>query len=241
MKIIDMDELEDLEDVEQTQEESEDPEKEDKDNIKEDTPGELKEQPEEADIKEAVLPDSRPKEKKNPLREIFSLVISVAVVVALTFIIVEYVGQRTQVSGSSMEYTLSDKDNLIVDKITYRFADPKRFDIIVFPYKSVLDNESTYYIKRIIGLPGETVQIKDGIIYINGKELKESYGREVIQDPKKAANEIKLGDDEYFVLGDNRNHSADSREIGNIKRSDIMGRAWIRIWPLEKIGILKHQ
>lgn len=102
--------------------------------------------------------------------EILSFLLYVVVVVGITFLIIHYVGQRTYVSGSSMENTLSDGDNLIVDKITYRFSDPKRYDIIVFPYQY---EENTYFIKRIIGLPGETVQIVDGIIYIDGEALQE--------------------------------------------------------------------
>ena len=139
-----------------------------------------------------------------------------------------------------MENTLSDGDNLIVDKLTYRFSDPKRFDIIVFPYKY---EENTYFIKRIIGLPGETVQIVDGIIYIDGEVLQESYGREVMKNSGLAADPVTLGEDEYFVLGDNRNDSTDSRDpsVGKIPRDRIIGRAWVRIWPLSKIGILRHQ
>ena len=140
-----------------------------------------------------------------------------------------------------METTLSDGDNLLVDKITYRFSEPKRFDIIVFPFQYDTD---TYYIKRIIGMPGETVQIDyDGNIYINGSLLEESYGREVIQNPGRAADPITLGEDEYFVMGDNRNNSSDSRDpsVGNIHRKDIIGRAWVRIWPFSKFGVLKHQ
>lgn len=142
-----------------------------------------------------------------------------------------------------MEPTLDSGDNLIVDKISYRFRDPERFDIIVFPWKY---EESTYYIKRIIGLPGETVQIdENGTIYINGEVLQESYGREVIKAEYVglAAEPITLGEDEYFVMGDNRNNSTDSRSamVGNIKREDIIGRAWVRIWPFSKFGILKHQ
>ena len=139
-----------------------------------------------------------------------------------------------------MENTLSDGDNLIVDKITYRFSDPKRYDIIVFPYRS---EENTYFIKRIIGLPGETVQIVDGIIYIDGEALQESYGREVMKNSGLAADPVTLGEDEYFVLGDNRNDSTDSRDpsVGKIPRDRIIGRAWVRIWPLSKIGILRHQ
>ncbi|HIT89770.1 MAG TPA: signal peptidase I [Candidatus Merdenecus merdavium] len=172
--------------------------------------------------------------------EVFSIIGYVLIVVAISLLFLKYVGQRTQVSGQSMEDTLHDKDNLIVDKITYRFKDPKRFDIIVFPYRYQKD---TFYIKRIIGLPGETVMIEDGIIYINGEPLEEDYGKEVIEDSGRAGELITLGDDEYFVMGDNRNHSKDSRatDVGNIKGDEIVGRAWVRIWPFNKIGVLKHQ
>lgn len=178
---------------------------------------------------------------KNIMKEILSTSIYLLVVLCATYLIITYVGQRTQVSGSSMETTLSDGDNLLVDKITYRFSEPKRFDIIVFPFQYDTD---TYYIKRIIGMPGETVQIDyDGNIYINGSLLEESYGREVIQNPGRAAEPITLGKDEYFVMGDNRNNSSDSRDpsVGNIHRKDIIGRAWVRIWPFSKFGVLKHQ
>lgn len=177
---------------------------------------------------------------KSIIRELVEMIGYMIIVLVLAGLIVTFVGQRTMVSGSSMENTLSDKDNLIVDKITYRFSEPKRFDIIVFPYQYEKD---TYYIKRIIGLPGETIQIVDGDILINGEVLEESYGRERIKSSGRASESITLGDDEYFVMGDNRNESADSREddVGNIKRSNILGRAWVRIWPLNKVGVLKHQ
>ena len=178
--------------------------------------------------------------KTGIVREVLSFFLYVAIVVGITFLIIHFVGQRTYVSGSSMENTLSDGDNLIVDKITYRFSDPKRYDIIVFPYQY---EENTYFIKRIIGLPGETVQIVDGIIYIDGEALQESYGREVMKNSGLAADPVTLGEDEYFVLGDNRNDSTDSRDpsVAKIPRDRIIGRAWVRIWPLSKIGILRHQ
>lgn len=178
--------------------------------------------------------------EKSPLQELLGMILYIGVVLVITFLIITFVGQRTHVSGDSMKNTLSHGDQLIVDKITYRFRDPVRYDIIVFPYQY---EENTFYIKRIIGLPGETVQIVEGEIYIDGQVLQESYGREVIQDPGAAAEPIQLGEDEYFVLGDNRNASSDSREpsVGKIHRKDIVGRAWIRIWPLNKAGILKHQ
>lgn len=180
---------------------------------------------------------------KKLLKEVLSTGIYLLIVLLLTYLVIMYVGQRTEVSGSSMEPTLTDGDNLIVDKISYRFNEPKRFDIIVFPFQY---QENTYYIKRIIGLPGETVQIdEDGVIYINGEVLYESYGREIIDSDKIGIAEepITLGPDEYFVLGDNRNHSSDSRipEVGNINKDQIIGRAWLRIWPFDNFGIITHQ
>lgn len=177
------------------------------------------------------------------MREMINTLAYLLGVLCLTWLLITFVGQRTEVDGTSMEPMLSHGDNLIVDKISYRFRDPQRFDIIVFPFKYT---ENTYYIKRIIGLPGETVQIDEkGNIYINGEILEENYGREIIKPEYIgiAAEPIVLGEDEYFVMGDNRNNSTDSRTeiVGNIKRDDIIGRAWVRIWPLSKMGILRHQ
>ena len=175
------------------------------------------------------------------LRTILGYILYILVIIGLAYLIVTFVGQRTRVSGQSMETTLQDGDNLIVDKISYRFHDPSRYDIIVFPYKY---EENTFYIKRIIGLPGEIVQVKDGYTYINGKKLtSDIYGREVMDEPGIAEEPIKLGSDEYFVLGDNRNHSQDSRDpyVGVLKRSDLLGRAFIRIYPLNKFGVIKHE
>lgn len=178
---------------------------------------------------------------KKVLREILSTSLYLLVVLCITYLVIHFVGQRTQVSGSSMEPKLSNNDNLIVDKITYRFKDPERYDIIVFPFEY---EDNTYYIKRIIGLPGETVYIdKEGNIYINDTVLEEPYGREVIKEPGRAYEPITLGDDEYFVMGDNRNNSTDSRDpsVGNIKKNRIIGRAWLRIWPFNRFGFIKHR
>ena len=178
--------------------------------------------------------------ERSILGELLSWLIYIVIVVILSLGIITFIGQRTKVSGHSMETTLSDGDNLIVDKISYRFRDPERFEIIVFPFQY---EEHTYYIKRIIGLPGETVQVIDGYVYINGEVLDENYGLEVMDDPGIAAEPITLGEDEYFVLRDNRNHSSDSRDpsVGVLHRDDIMGRAWIRIWPFDKFGVIKHE
>ena len=177
------------------------------------------------------------------MRELLNTAIYLLCVLGAVWLVITFVGQRTEVEGASMENTLHNGDNLIVDKLSYRFHDPERFDIIVFPFQF---QDNTYYIKRIIGLPGETVQIMDdGSIYINGEKLEENYGMEVIKPETigRAAEPIELGDDEYFVMGDNRNNSSDSRTdmVGNIKRENIIGKACLRIWPGSDFGILQHQ
>ena len=179
--------------------------------------------------------------ERSIFRELGGWLLYILIIIGLTYLIITFVGQRTRVSGSSMETTLSNGDNLIVDKLTYHFKEPKRYDIIVFPYKY---EENTYYIKRIIGLPGETVQVIDGYTYINGEQLVgDIYGAEVMEAAGIGAEPITLGEDEYFVLGDNRNHSSDSRDpsVGILKRKDLMGRAWIRIYPFDKMGVIKHE
>ena len=150
---------------------------------------------------------SREDAEESILRELGGWIVYILLIIGLTYFIITFVGQRTRVSGSSMETTLQNGDNLIVDKISYRFRDPKRYDIIVFPYKY---EENTYYIKRIIGMPGETVQIKDGYV---------------------------------FVMGDNRNHSMDSRDpsVGVLTKEDLIGRAWVRIYPFDNIGVIRHE
>ena len=177
---------------------------------------------------------------KEIIKELAGWLLYIVLIIAFTWCVVTFVGQRTEVSGSSMETTLSDKDQLIVDKMTYRFRDPKRYDIVVFPYQY---QDNTYYIKRIIGLPGETVQVKNGEVYIDGEILGEDYGAEAMEDAGIASDPIELGTDEYFVLGDNRNHSSDSRDpsVGVLRREDLIGRAWIRIYPFDEMGFVVHE
>ena len=175
------------------------------------------------------------------MKEIISTLAYVLGVLCLTWLVITFVGQRTAVDGSSMEPMLSDGDNLLVDKITYRFREPQRYDIIVFPPQYEVN---TYYIKRIIGLPGETVRIDlEGNIYINDEILPENYGREIISPDKvgRATKPVVLGEDEYFVLGDNRNNSEDSRyaNIGNVKKEHIEGKAWLLVSPLERFGLIR--
>ena len=171
----------------------------------------------------------------NVVKELLSTIIYMGGVILLVFILHTFVGQKVQVEGDSMNPTLLDTETLWVDKLRYHFTDPKRFDVIVFPWKPGGD---ILFVKRIIGLPGETVKIENGNIYINGQVLNEDYGAAAIEDPGIASTKVILASDEYFVLGDNRNNSNDSRssDVGNIKRENIIGKAVFRITPLKKFG-----
>lgn len=175
------------------------------------------------------------KDEINIVKELFNLIIYIGIIIIICYCIITFVGQRTTVHGHSMENTLQDGDNLWIDKLSYQFGDPKRFDIVVFPYQG----QDVYYIKRVIGLPGEKVQITpDGNILINDEVLMESYGREIIADSGTASEPRVLGEDEYFVLGDNRNDSRDSRwaDVGDINKKDIIGKAVLRLSPFKKFG-----
>ena len=185
------------------------------------------------------LKEERKAEKKkakaekevNIVKDLLFLCMYIIIVIGICWAVLTFVGQRTEVSGESMSNTLHSGDTLWIDKLEYEFGSPQRYDVVVFPYG---DDEDTFYIKRIIGLPGETVYIdEDGNIFIDDELLESDvYGRETIASDKRgvAADEITLGDDEYFVLGDNRNNSRDSRvaDVGNIHKKDIIGRAVFR-------------
>ncbi len=182
---------------------------------------------------EKQLKKEQKKEEKevNIVKDLLFLCLYILIVIGICWAVLTYVGQRTEVSGESMSNTLHSGDTLWIDKLEYEFGSPKRFDVVVFPYG---EDEDTFYIKRIIGMPGETVYIdEEGTIYINDEPLEgDKYGREVIAEDKRgiASEEITLGEDEYFVLGDNRNNSRDSRvsDVGNIHKKDIIGRAVFR-------------
>ena len=176
--------------------------------------------------------------KTSYVREVRNTIIYFGAIILCVLFIHTFIGHQVKVEGSSMESTLHNKDHLILEKVTYHFQDPKRFDIVVFrPYNNKKD---VYYIKRVIGLPNERILIENGNIYINGELLSENYGNNPMMDGGIASEEITLGGDEYFLLGDNRNNSTDSRnsKVGVIKEDSIIGKALIRIWPIQDFGIL---
>jgi len=167
------------------------------------------------------------------------VLISSAIVATMRYFLI----QPFYVKGASMEPNFHDREYLIVDEISYRFKKPKRGDVIVFRYPK---NPQEYFIKRVIGLPGEKVEIKDGKVfiyndeYIDGVELDEKYLPEHLRTYggfTKDVVEVKGG--EYFVLGDNRNASKDSRSFGAVKKSFLIGRVLFRSWPFDKVTIFK--
>lgn len=168
---------------------------------------------------------------------------NLAILVLIIFLIHQYGVQRNIVNGKSMEPSLENRDSVLVDKLSYRFFNPQRYDVVLFPYTKQ-NGEKIYLIKRIIGLPGEKITIKKGKVYINGEKLDDTYGLESIKDPGYAKTTIQLDDDSYFVLGDNRNNSTDSRSldrygtpvIGSIKKDEIIGRVFFRVYPFANFG-----
>lgn len=164
----------------------------------------------------------------------------IAVVCLFAFVFVWYFGQRVSTVGDSMSPVLKNGDVILVNRIIYDASAPKRGDIVVFKPKG--NENSHYFVKRIIGLPGEKVQIIEGAVYINGEKLEEDYKASPINDAGIAGEEIQLEGDEFFVLGDDRENSEDSRmaDVGNVKRSYIYGKAWFVISPRNHFGIVKH-
>lgn len=157
---------------------------------------------------------------------IFKFGLFILIVLIIAFIMSRYIVERVRVHNHSMEHTLESGDSVLIDKISYRFRDPKRFDIIVFRQKGSED-----LIKRVIGLPYETVQIKDGKIYINDEEIEDVKGLDPPEYAGIAASPIQLSVGEYFVIGDNREESIDSRyeDVGIVPSTKITGRMILRI------------
>lgn len=170
--------------------------------------------------------NKRKKISSSTMKEIGSWMFLVGIAIFLAFFMVYSVGTMTSVIGVSMEKSLYNGQKVLINRLSYMMFSPKKGDVIVFQPNG--NKNSHYYIKRVIAVPGETVHIADGKVYIDGVLEEDSDLYDKIADAGVAENEIHLGEDEFFVLGDNRNNSEDSRStnIGNVQRDMIIGRAW---------------
>lgn len=173
------------------------------------------------------------------LRGLGREILDTLILIAAIYTLVNLATGRYVVDGASMQPNFATGQVLIVSRVHYLLTDPARGDIIVFHPPGHSDSESPY-IKRVIGVPGDTVEIRDTLVYVNGELLNEPY----INEPCASScrdNVWELGPDEYFVMGDNRNHSSDSRGFRTpVRRQDIIGQAFIRYWPPQDWGIVDH-
>ena len=175
-------------------------------------------------------------EETNTLRRVIGWIVDIAVVISLAWFVVYGYGTQVRMAGQSMTPQLLGEDVVLMDRLTYDFTDPARFDIVVFERE---DHKSN--VKRVIGLPGEVVQIIDNLVYINDEPLEAENGLNQVVLAGIAENPVTLGEDEYFLLGDSRDGSEDSRfvNIGNVKREQIRGKVWLRLLPLIDIGLVE--
>lgn len=174
------------------------------------------------------------------IKDILEMIVGGLVAIFLAFVIVYSVGMRTSVIGDSMEPALYNGQEILMNRVIYKLSSPKRGDVVIFLPNG--NENSHYYVKRVIGLPGETIQIKEGSVYIDGVLLDEDEALDKMIDPGIAQNELTLSLDEYFVLGDNRNSSEDSRSgnIGAINKNNIIGKAWFHMaTENESLGLVE--
>ena len=181
---------------------------------------------------------TRKKFNVEKFKEIMAWVIQIAAVIFMAYVCVSFFGVRTNVVGQAMSATLDNGDEVLINKFVYVISNPKADDVIVFLPNG--NEKSHYYVRRVIGVPGDKIQIKDGAVYVNGVLYNEKIEVASMEEAGIASEEITLGEDEYFVLGDNRNNSEDSRyaNIGNIKEEYIVGKAWFRLESESGMGFI---
>ena len=175
-------------------------------------------------------------EENNRIRHVVNWIVDITVVIAFAWFIVYAYGTQIPIAGHSMTPLLQSEDIVLMDRLSYDFGKPDRFDVVVFERE-----DRKMKVKRVIGLPGETVQIKGGQIYINDEWIEQPEGATSISLAGIAENPVKLGEDEYFLLGDNRDSSEDSRfsNVGNVSGKQIQGKVWIRIAPLANLELIR--
>ena len=178
-------------------------------------------------------------EENEKLRRVLGWVFQIVVTLVFAAVVAIAMFQSVTMQESSMEPTISVGDRFFMDKVSYKLSSPQRGDIIVF--KTNASDDAALHIRRVTGLPGETIQIADGRILIDGETYREGKDFPTISNPGLAENPVTLESGEYFVLGDNRNNSEDSRygDIGTVKKRYIVGKVWFTISPLSKIGFMK--
>ncbi len=166
---------------------------------------------------------------------LFELVKTIALVLVLSFLIRTFLLQTFVVQGKSMEPNFYNRDYLLVDKLSYRVTQPKRGQIVVFRDP---ENRKIDFVKRIIGLPGERIRITNSTVFVNDKSLQEPYLEGHATQADTPDFNITLSDHQFFVMGDNRENSLDSRRIGPIEGSDILGRVFLRAFPLDRLTLI---
>lgn len=178
------------------------------------------------------------KEEINRLRQIINWIVDIIVVIVFALFTVHAYGTQVKIAGHSMTPLLRSEDVVLMNRLVYSFGGPKRFDVVVFEREDKKMN-----VKRVIGLPGETVQVKNGRLYIDGRLLKADNMLDQVSLAGLAENPVILDSDEYFLLGDNRESSEDSRfaNIGNVKRRQILGKVWFRAFPVRNIGFISSR
>lgn len=176
---------------------------------------------------------------KDFMSEVGKWAISILVVVILAYSIVTFGVQSVTMIGQSMDPALTNQDVVLIDKQAYTFDEPMRYDIVAFKLKE--DTDGYFNIKRIIALPGEKVQIKNGHVFVNGDVVSDLPFDDLIMTEGLAIDEVTLGEDEYFLMGDNCNNSEDSRyvNIGNVSKKEISGKVFFRISPRSEFGKIR--
>ena len=175
--------------------------------------------------------------KKSPARMIFGWILFIAAVLAVLVILIPLVGATVDVSGSAMSPAVNAGDRIAVNRLAYLLTNPKRGDVIQF--RSAQD-AGTVFLRRVVALPGETVQIRDGSVYINQTSLPEPYASGILQYAGTAAPPLTLSEDEYFVMSDNRSNNFDSRDptVGTVKRNTVSGKAWLKVLPFREFRLI---